>query len=49
MSGGLVEGPYVVAGVEFEPTTFWMQGTELNIEPPCPTDGTMNTHTCKHS
>jgi len=33
MSDGLAQGPYVVARVGFEPTTFWTQGTE----PPHPT------------
>ena len=34
MSEGFAQGQYVVAGVGFEPATFWMQGL-LTTEPPC--------------
>jgi len=37
MSDGLAQGPYVVARVGFEDTTFRAQGTELTTEPPLPT------------
>jgi len=36
VSEGLAKGPYVAARVRFKPTTFWMQGTKLIIEPPLP-------------
>ena len=37
MSEGLTQGPYVVAGVGFEPMSFRTQGTEPTTEPPCST------------
>ena len=36
VSEGLAQGPYVVAGVGFEPAILRIQGTELTIEPPAP-------------
>ena len=36
-SDGLAQGPYVVAGVGFEPATLQMQATEPTTEPPRPT------------
>jgi len=33
MSEGLAQGPYVAAGVGFEPATLRTQGTELTTEP----------------
>ena len=37
MSEGLAQGPYVVAGVGFEPATLRTEGTKFTTEPPCPT------------
>jgi len=42
VSVGLAQGPYVAAGVRFKPATFWMQGTKLTTEPPCPTTNMAN-------
>ena len=36
MREGLAQGPYMAAGVDFEPVTFQTQGTELTTEPPRP-------------
>jgi len=36
-SEGLAQGPYVAAGVGFEPATFQTEGAELTPEPPRPT------------
>ena len=33
-SEGLAQGPYVEAGVGFEPATLWTQRTEIPTEPP---------------
>ena len=40
MSEGLAQGPFVVAGVGFEPATLWTQGSELTTDPPRPTRAT---------
>src|SRR6218665_1318946 len=37
VSKGFAQGPYMAAGVGFEPATLRMQGTELTTEPPGPT------------
>ena len=37
MSEGFTQGPYMAAGVGFEPAIFRMQGTEPTTEPPRPT------------
>jgi len=34
MSEGLAQGPYMAAGVGFEPATIWTQGTEITEPPP---------------
>ena len=36
MSEGLAQGPYLAAGVGFEPANLRTQGTELTKEPPRP-------------
>ena len=37
MSKEIAQGPYVAAGVRFEPATLQTQGTELINVPQCPT------------
>ena len=36
LSGGLAQGPYMAARVEFEPATLQTQSTEPTTEPPRP-------------